>query len=178
MSPILASLHIQKSNKIINSDTCSWVSMWCSGKESACQCRSCKSCGFNPWVGKIPWSRKWQSGPVFLPRKFLGERSLAGYSPWGHKSWAELSRAHTLLGSLHEIAVLSPSSRVSPSVCMSVLTSSSDENTCRARLRSTLVTSLQLNYLFKELVSRYCHALRCQGLEIHHISFEGTQIIP
>ena len=31
---------------------------WLSGKESACQCRRC---GFDPWVGKIPWSRKWQS---------------------------------------------------------------------------------------------------------------------
>ena len=34
-------------------------------KESACQCRSCKTRGFNPWVGKIPWSRKWQPTPVF-----------------------------------------------------------------------------------------------------------------
>ena len=35
--------------------------------------------GFNPW------RRKWQPIPVFLPRKFHGQRSLAGYSPWGHK---------------------------------------------------------------------------------------------
>ena len=34
---------------------------------------------------KIPWRRKWQSTPVFLPREFHGQRSLAGYSPWGHK---------------------------------------------------------------------------------------------
>ena len=51
-------------------------------KESACQCRRC---GFNPWVGKIPWRRKWQSTPVFLSGKFHGQRSLAGYSPWGCK---------------------------------------------------------------------------------------------
>ena len=39
-----------------------------------------------PWVRKIPWSRKWQLTPVFLPRKFCGQRSLAGYtSPWGCK---------------------------------------------------------------------------------------------
>ena len=56
---------------------------WLSGKESACQCRSCK---FNSWVvGKIPWRRKWQPIPVFLPGKFHGHRSLAGYSPQGHK---------------------------------------------------------------------------------------------
>ena len=41
--------------------------------------------GFNPWVGKIPWRREWHPTPVFLPREFHGQRSLAGYSPWGHK---------------------------------------------------------------------------------------------
>ena len=40
---------------------------------------------FNPWVGKIPWSGRWQPTPVSLPGKFHGQRSLAGYSPWGHK---------------------------------------------------------------------------------------------
>ena len=39
----------------------------------------------NPWVVKIPWSKKWQAAPVFLPGKFQGQRSLAGYSPWGSK---------------------------------------------------------------------------------------------
>ena len=33
----------------------------------------------------IPWRRKWQPTPVFLPGKFHGYRSLVGYSPWGHK---------------------------------------------------------------------------------------------
>ena len=56
-----------------------------SGKESAHQCRWCKRQGFNPLVGKIPWRRKWQPTPVFLPGKSHGLRSLAGYSPWGHK---------------------------------------------------------------------------------------------
>ena len=40
---------------------------------------------FDPWVGKIPWRRKWQSAPAFLPRESHGQRSLLGYSPWGHK---------------------------------------------------------------------------------------------
>jgi len=40
---------------------------------------------FNPWVWKIPWRRKQQSTPVSLPGKFHGQRSLVGYSPWGHK---------------------------------------------------------------------------------------------
>ena len=37
------------------------------------------------WVGKMPWRKKWQPTPVFLPRKFYGQRSLVGYNPWGHK---------------------------------------------------------------------------------------------
>ena len=40
-----------------------------SGKESACQCRRLKRWGFDPWVKKIPWSRKWQPTLVFLPGK-------------------------------------------------------------------------------------------------------------
>ena len=39
----------------------------------------------NPWVGKISWKKKWQPTPGFLPGKSHGWRSLAGYSPWGHK---------------------------------------------------------------------------------------------
>ena len=34
-----------------------------------------------PWVGKISWKREWQPTPVFLPGKFHGLRSLAGYNP-------------------------------------------------------------------------------------------------
>ena len=56
-----------------------------SGKESACQCQRHKRCRFDPWVGKIPWSRKWQPIPVFLPGKAHGQRSQMGYSPWGCK---------------------------------------------------------------------------------------------
>ena len=47
----------------------------------------CKRGGFDSWVGMIPWCRKWQPGPVFLPGKFHEQRSLAGYSPWGCKEW-------------------------------------------------------------------------------------------
>ena len=49
---------------------------------------------FSPWVGKIPWRRAWQPTPVFLPGKFHRQRSLEGYSPWGHKSQTLLS-THT-----------------------------------------------------------------------------------
>ena len=41
--------------------------------------------GFDPWVGKIPWRRKLQPTPVFLPGKLHGQKSLVGYSLWGCK---------------------------------------------------------------------------------------------
>ena len=40
---------------------------------------------FDPWVRKTPWRRKWRPTPVFLPGKSHGQRSLEGYSAWGHK---------------------------------------------------------------------------------------------
>ena len=56
-----------------------------SGKEPACQCRWCKRQGFDSWVGKIHWRRKWQPTPVILPGKPHEQRNLAGCSPWGQK---------------------------------------------------------------------------------------------
>ena len=61
------------------------------GKESACQCRRCKRHGLDPWVRKIPWSRKWQPAPVCLPGKFHGQRSLAACGVT--TSWMWLSSA-------------------------------------------------------------------------------------
>ena len=56
-----------------------------SGKEPTCQCRRSDRCGFDPWVGKIPWRRTWPPTPVFLPGESHGQRSLAVYSPQGRK---------------------------------------------------------------------------------------------
>ena len=53
-----------------------------------------KVSGFDPWVGKIPWRRKWQLTPVLLPGKFRGLRSLVDYSPWGHKESDTTERLH------------------------------------------------------------------------------------
>ena len=41
-------------------------------------------CSFDPWVGKIHWSRKWQPTPVFLPGESHGQRILVDYGTWGH----------------------------------------------------------------------------------------------
>ena len=50
--------------------------------------------GFNPWVEKISWRRKWQPTPVFLPGKSHGQRSLLDYSPWGRKELDMTERLH------------------------------------------------------------------------------------
>ena len=57
------------------------LSRWCSGKESTCNAGD----QVQPLGRKDPWRRKWQCTPIFLPGKFHGQGSLAGYSPWGHK---------------------------------------------------------------------------------------------
>ena len=41
--------------------------------------------GFDPWIGKIPWRRKWQPTLIFLPGELHGQRILAGYSSMGPK---------------------------------------------------------------------------------------------
>ena len=74
---------------------------WLSGKESACYCKRHRRWRFDPWVGKIPWGRKWQPTLVFLPGKFHEQRSLVGYSPWGCKEsdMTEWLSAHTHVNS-------------------------------------------------------------------------------
>ena len=59
------------------------------GKESVYQC---KRCGLDPWVGRIPWGRKREPAPVFLPGNSHGQRSLTGYIvPGVTKSWTPMS---------------------------------------------------------------------------------------
>jgi len=79
------SLQILSLFQIVSFYAISGLLRWLSGKESACQCRRQRRCEFDPWVRKIPWSRKWQPASVFLPGKFHGQRILMGYSPWGLK---------------------------------------------------------------------------------------------
>jgi len=55
---------------------------WCSSnKESACLYRRCRRHGYDSWVRKNLWSKKWQPTSVFMPGEFHGQRSLTGYSP-------------------------------------------------------------------------------------------------
>ena len=54
----------------------------------------CGRPGLNPWVGKIPWRRKWQSTPVLLPGESHGWRSLVSYSPRGCKESDTTEQLH------------------------------------------------------------------------------------
>ena len=67
--------------------------LWLSGQRVCLQCRGTV---FDPWLGKIPWRRKWHPTPASLPGEFRGQRSRVAYSPWGHKEsdtteWLTLS---------------------------------------------------------------------------------------
>ena len=66
---------------------------WCSGKEPEFAYWH-RRCRFNSLIGKIPWRKKWQSTPVFLPGKSCGQRGLVGYVPWVSKRQTRLS-THT-----------------------------------------------------------------------------------
>ena len=67
-------------------ETTSFVGLprWRTGKELSCQC-GFRRCSLDPWAGKNLWRRKWQPISVFLLGKCHGQRSPAGYSPWGCK---------------------------------------------------------------------------------------------
>ena len=54
-------------------------------KNPPANARDTGNAGLIPLVEKIPWRRKWQPISVFLPAESHGQRSLAGYSPWGFK---------------------------------------------------------------------------------------------
>ena len=85
---------ITKNNSILHFSRCILPDTTIS-KEPACQCRRHKRCRFNPCVRKIPWRRKWQPTPVFLPGKSHGQTSLEGYSLWGRKESNMTEQAHT-----------------------------------------------------------------------------------
>ena len=68
---------------------------WRRDKKSTCKCRGHKRHGFSPWVGKIPWSGKWQPAPIFSPEEFRGQRSLVDHSPRGCKESDTAQHTHT-----------------------------------------------------------------------------------
>ena len=78
-----------------------------SGKEPACRCRRCKRRRFSTWVQKICWRTASQSTPVFLPGESLGQRSLAGYSPYPMDRGAWQTTVHRVARVGHDWSQLS-----------------------------------------------------------------------
>ena len=64
---------VEQTNRILDSSY--EPPRWLSGKKSVCQCQRCRRHRFNPWLGKIPWRRKWQPTAVFLLGGSYGQRS-------------------------------------------------------------------------------------------------------
>ena len=62
-----------------------WVFLVAQQVKNCLQCRRHRRPGFDPWVGNIPWRVAWQATPEFVPGESRGQRSLVGYTPWGHK---------------------------------------------------------------------------------------------
>ena len=70
----------------------SWASLVAQRIKRLLQCRRP---GFNPWVGKSPWRRKWQSTPVFLTGESHGERSLESTGSQSQTQLSDFTHTHT-----------------------------------------------------------------------------------
>ena len=73
-----------------------------SGKAPACQCRRHKTCGFDPWVRKIPWKKAWQPTPVFLPGKPMDRGAWRSRAHGVAETWTQLKRFSTRAG-MHKL---------------------------------------------------------------------------
>ena len=89
---------------------------WLSGKRI---CLPSRRCRFSPWVGKIPWRRKWQPTPVFLPGKSHGGRKLADFSPWGLREF-DIDSTHTHTHTHTHTGILFRLKKWNPIICSSM----------------------------------------------------------
>ena len=76
---------ITESPEILFLNNARWVSQVVLVKNLPANAGALRDEGFDPWARKMPWRTAWQPTPVFLPGESQGQRSLAGYSPWGHR---------------------------------------------------------------------------------------------
>ena len=80
-----------------------WMDDWMDGWLAGCQCRRNERCRFDPWVGKIPYRRKWQPTLVFFPEEFHGQRILVGCSSWGGKESDRTAQSSLRLTSIESV---------------------------------------------------------------------------
>ena len=76
-----------KTEEILHTGTASMRDLLDGSVVKILQCKSCRRCRFNPWVGKIQRRRKQQSTPVFLPGEPHEQWSLVDHNPSGHTEW-------------------------------------------------------------------------------------------
>ena len=109
---------------------------WLSAKEFACQCGRC---GFDSWIGKIPWRRKWELTPLFLSGKSHRQRSVVGYNPWGHKRVG------------HDLVTKPPWREDHLSDCRFFLTNCRGQKTMEQHFSSALTEELSTyNFIFRK----------------------------
>ena len=119
--------------------------------------------GFNPWVGKIPWRRKWQPPAVFLPGKSHGQRSLVDYRL--QRGGLDLVTEHST--DINPNLLIYPPLLLSPSTTVSLF-------------------SMSIGLFYKSVqfssVTQSCPTLcdpmnrSTPGLPVHHQLLEFTQI--
>ena len=84
--------------------------------------KECRRPWFGSWFRKMPCRRKQLPTPVFLPGKPHRWRSLAGYSPWGHKELDTTERFHFLFTLEREISLIKQVNTFSVCICLSMYT--------------------------------------------------------
>ena len=72
-----------ESDTYVDSIDCGYIPRWHSGEKPTWQCKRLKRRGFDPWVGKIPWRKAWQSTPVLWPGESLWTEEPAGLQSMG-----------------------------------------------------------------------------------------------
>ena len=143
--------------------------------------RSHRRQGFNLWVGKIPWRRKWQYTLVFLHGESHGQRSLEGYHLWGHKesdttewlNWTKLKIYFVSFFSVFFHHFLIPSASVSPyhfgpSVQFSSVTQLCP-TPCDPMIRST--PGLPVHHQLPEFTQMHVHRVGDTIQPSHALSF-------
>ena len=108
--------------------------------------------GFDPWVRKIPWSRKWQPTPVFLPEKYHGQRSLVDYSPWGYKELDTTEHATHVLLNPYKMLVMYVFiySSYGHSFCHFIFTILAAELSSRIKMVKNLLPRISNKHLIKK----------------------------
>ena len=138
-------------------------------------CLQCRIPGFYSWVGKFLWRREWWSTSVFLPIESHGQRSLAGYSPRGHKEWDMTEQANWTDNAVWECkgkkAMCVLVARSCPTLCIPM--------NCALQASLSITNSRSLLKLMSiELVMASNHLILCHPLLLLPLIFTSIGSFP